>query len=83
MLWEGRKKIGEEDLEKALEAAGGSAAAAKDSKPGTGKPKPGGKGAPVEEEVVEKPADPNALDFSKPVDYKLAPGEYEANTSTQ
>lgn len=85
MLWEDRKKVSEEDLETALAAAGGaSAAAAGSSKPGTGKDKAKpGKGSPVEEEKVEDAPNPNVLDFSKPIDYKLQGAEYEANSATQ
>jgi hypothetical protein len=73
MLWEDRKKVTEEDLEAALAGAGGaSAAAGGSSKPGTGKDKAKpGKGSPVEEEKVEDAPNPNLLDFSKPIDYKL------------
>lgn len=85
LLWEDRKKVAEEDLETALAAAGGSSGApAGGGKPGSNKDaKKPAKGAPVEEEKVEDAPNPDLLDFSKTIDYKLAGAEYEANSGTQ
>ena len=70
-VWEDRKQATEEELETALaNVASAGAAGGKGKAPDKGAKAAPGKGAAPEE--AEETTETSSLDFSKPLDYKLA-----------
>lgn len=80
-VWEDRKQATEEELETALaNVASAAAAGGKGKAPDKGAKAAPGKGAAPEE--AEETTETSSLDFSKPLDYKLALADSLANSSS-
>lgn len=82
-VWEERKKATEEELEAQLANVPAAAAGGKGAPPAKGAKAPApAKGAPAAVEEGDQTTETSSLDFSKPIDYKLALADSDANSSS-